>query len=127
MAFEEIFGAGFAAGFVHPVARFAFLDALEEHFAEAEGFADQGIEIDAFEDDVATEGGGGERRIVHVLADLVDDGLVEEGDLALIVGFEIEEAILADAASGDELDGVAFFDLMRACFLPVMAEVVVAG
>ena len=127
MAFEEIFGAGFAAGFVHPVARFAFLDALEKHFAEAEGFADQGIEIDAFENDVAAEGGGGERRIVRVLADLIDDSLVEEGDLPFVVGFEIEETILADAASGDEFDGVALFDLMRACRLSVVAEVIVAG
>jgi hypothetical protein len=97
---------------------------LEKHFTEAEGFSDQGIEIDAFKNDVAAEGGGGERRIVRVLADLVDDGLVEEGDLAFVVGFEIEETIVADAASGDEFDGVAFFDLMGACFLPVMAEVV---
>jgi len=127
MAFEEIFGTGFAAGFVHPVARFALFAALEKHIAEAEGFADQGIEIDAFKDDVAAERGGGQRRIVRVFADGIDDGLIEEGDLAFIVGFEIEEAILADAASGDELDGLALFDLMRARRLPVMAEVVVAG
>jgi len=57
VAFEQVFGAGLAAGFVHPIARFAFLAALEQHFTEAEGLADQRVQIDAFEDDVAAEGG----------------------------------------------------------------------
>lgn len=127
VAFEQVFGAGFATGFVHPIAGFAFLNTLEEDFTEAEGFADQGIQIDAFEDDVSAERGGEERRIVRVLADLVDDGLVEEGDLAFVVGFEIEEAVVANAAASDEFEGVALFDLMRARRLSVVAEVVVAG
>ena len=51
----------------------------------------------------------------------------EEGDLAFVVRLEVEEAVAANAASGDALDFVTLQNRVLAGWLFVVAEEIVAG
>lgn len=68
VAAKGVFCAG-AEGLIHPVTGAAFFAALEGDALEFEGFADERIEINAADDDVATEDGGGFVVDVELLAE----------------------------------------------------------
>lgn len=124
MASKGGFGA-IGEGLVHPITGFRFFGALEGDALHIEFSADEVIEIDATNEDVAAEDGGG----VVVNRKLVAEALIsfhgEEGDLAFIVLLVVEKAVADDAFACDEFNLVDFDHGGVSCGLAVVAEVVV--
>ena len=125
-AFEGGFCAG-VEGLVHPVAGTAFADAAEADALEVEFLTDEGVEVDAADDDIAAEDGGWGVRDVEGGAEILVDLVGEEGDLAFVVFLPAEEAIAFDAFAGDERGFVEFDDGGLAGWLAVVTEVIVFG
>ena len=127
--FEEIVGSR-GEGLVHPVARAALADAFEVPALDLEGFSDEGVQVDAAGDDVAAEDGGrrtedGGRKEGSAEVVVNFDG--EERDLSLVVFLVVEEAVAAQAATGDALAGVDLKGRVLSGGQAVVAEVVVPG
>ena len=59
------------------------------------------------------------------LAEGLIDLLLEEGDLAFVIGLEVKKTVLFDSATGDALDMVDFLHWSISRRLAVMAEIVV--
>ncbi len=67
--------------------------------------SNQGVEIAVAEDNVSAEHTGCEVSDRKRVAEFDPDCFVEEGDLAFVIRFVVEEPVATDAFSGDALDG----------------------
>lgn len=125
-SFQEVLATG-GDDAIHPVARFAFLGALEFDVLETEAFPDPLREVGTLDDEVPPEDRGRELGELEVEADFLDDFAGEKRDLALVVWAVGEVAVTAQARSGDALH---LFDRDDAVLQPALAlfsPVVVTG
>ena len=67
--------------------------------------SNQGVEVAVAEDNVSAEHTGCEVSDRERVAEFDPDCFVEEGDLAFVIRFVVEEPVASDALSGDALDG----------------------
>src|SRR5512145_3186346 len=93
-------------GLVHPQAGPAFLHAEETHALDLELLSHQGAQVQAPGEDVAAHLHGPGVGGVHGLAEGLEGLHGEEGDLALVVGLVVEEAVAADAPARHAFQGV---------------------
>lgn len=114
-------------GSVLPRARRALCHAVKAHTLDCELATDQRIEIDASGDHIAPE--GRRRPVPHPepCAEFIVDFCCEERDLALVVGFEIEETITLDTSFREAGDLRHFERSIFARWLTMAAEEIVSG
>ena len=105
--------------------RFALLDALEANALNLEFSANQRIQIRAGDNHIAAGGSRLSLGKVQFAAERVEDFLREEGDLAFVAFFEVEEPVAPDAAASDTLGLIDFDHGVLTGGLSVMAEEVV--
>jgi hypothetical protein len=107
------------------MARSAFFDPLETDALQLEWLADERVEVFAPNEDIAAGGlrlGFGQ---VQFPAERIEHFHRKEGDLALVVGAEIEEPIASNAPPGHTLDLVDHVARVLTGRLAVVAEEVV--
>ena len=92
-----------ANGAVHPVTGFAFLDAGKAHILDFKLSANQGVQINAGDEHITAGGSRLSLGEVQFTAERIKHFQREEGDLALVVLFVVEESVPANAATGDTL------------------------
>jgi hypothetical protein len=111
---------------VHPVTRGALDSALKKDITNTEGLANEGVEVYALGEDVATKVFWGDTLDRECIIGSFEDFLSKEGDLAFVVFFEAEVAVAPDAFALHTAYGLWEFDRIVARRLPVVTSEVVA-
>jgi hypothetical protein len=113
-------------GGIHPMTRFALLDACKLDALDFKFSADQGVQVRARHEGVASGGRGPSLSQVKLSAQGVKDFQREESDLPFVVLFEIEEPISSDAAASDALNLIHLDNGVLTGWLAVVTKEVMA-
>jgi hypothetical protein len=97
-----------AEGGIHPMTRLALLDTGKPDPLNFKFSADQGVQIRARHEGVASGGRGPSLSQVELSAQGDKDFQGKESDLPFVVLFEIEEPISPNAAAGNALNLIHF-------------------
>ena len=109
------------------MARAAFGGAQEAHALDSKFHSDERIQIQTRRDDVASRDAGRLAADAKFAAQFIKDFRCEEGDLALVIVFEIKETVTFDAASGHATNFRALDQRVFARQLALSAKKIMAG
>ena len=125
-ALEEFLCAG-RDGAIHPVARRRFLRSVEPDTLNFKVLADQAVEIATAREDITPDSVG--RAMVNFErgAQLLENFERKKCDLPLVIFFEIEVAVTANAAAGDAFDARNLNRRVRVGHAFVMSDKIVPG
>ena len=125
-ALEEFLCTG-RDGAIHPVARRRFLRSVEPDTLNFKVLADQAVEIDTAREDITPDSAG--RAMVNFErgAQLLKNLERKKCDLPLVIFFEIEVAVTANAAAGDAFDARNLNRRVRVGHAFVMSDKIVPG
>jgi hypothetical protein len=113
-------------GLIHPCTGPTFLRSEKSNALEFEFLSDEIGQIEGFGEDVAPGGGGIAQIDGEFLPEFFQILPGEEGDLPFVIGFEIEESVLANPATGYAGEFGNFHHGVFSGWLTVMSEIVVS-
>lgn len=114
-------------GAIHPVARGRFLRSVEPDTLNFKVLADQAVEIDAAREDITPDNAGCVMVNFERGAQFLKNLERKKCDLPLVIFFEIEVAVTANAAAGDAFDTRNLNRRMRVGHAFVMSDKIVPG
>ena len=109
-------------GAIHPIARSTLFHSMKIHALHFKVATDQLVKIDIARDHVATNQSGRAILKFEASAQFIEYLSRKKCDLALVIVFEIEIAIAANAAAGHAFDHRHFDRRINIRFAPVVAK-----
>lgn len=125
-ALEEFLCPG-RDGAIHPVTRRGFLRSVEPDTLNFKILADQAVELDATREDIAPDRAGRAMMNSKRGAQLLKNLERKKCDLPLVILFEIEVPVAANAPAGDAFDAHDLNRRMRVGYAFVMPDKIVPG